>query len=81
MGIGHLQQPRVPRKDRKPDDALSEQFNRGLNWKVDDDERRPLFAVGPFEIDLVSAEDAAFRLVTDAYEALRLDEGNPVPRR
>ncbi|MET7743257.1 hypothetical protein [Streptomyces sp. NPDC005385] len=80
MRIGHLQQPRVPRKDRKPDDALSEQFNHGLNGKVVDDERRPLFAVGPFEIDLASADDAAFRLVTDAYEALRLDEGNPVPR-
>ncbi|MFD4996983.1 MULTISPECIES: hypothetical protein [Streptomyces] len=80
MGVGRLQQPLVPSKNRKPDDALSEQFNRGLSWKVVDDERRPLYAVGPYEIDLVLAEDAAFRLVTDAYEALRLDEGNPVPR-
>ncbi|MFF7700979.1 hypothetical protein [Streptomyces lydicus] len=29
---------------------------------------------------MLNAEEAAFRLVCDAYEALRLDEGNPVPR-
>ncbi|TQL19468.1 hypothetical protein [Streptomyces sp. SLBN-134] len=67
-------------KNRMPDDTLSERFKHGLNWKIVDGERRPVYAVGPYEIDLVSAEDAPFRLVADAYEALRLDEDNPVPR-
>ncbi|MFE0087700.1 hypothetical protein [Streptomyces sp. NPDC058991] len=81
MGIGNLQQPAVRyAKDRTPDDELSEMFNHRLEWDQLDGERRPVYAAGPFRVDLVAAEEAAFRLVCDAYEALRLDEGNPVPR-
>ncbi|MFI1975420.1 hypothetical protein [Streptomyces wedmorensis] len=80
MGIGDLQQRRVRREDRQPDDELSEQFNHRLEWERDGDERRPVYTAGPFKIDLLAAEEAAFRLVCDTYEALRMDEGNPVPR-
>ncbi|MFI9181284.1 hypothetical protein ACIGXG_03610 [Streptomyces goshikiensis] len=80
MGIGDLQQRRVPRQDRQPDDELSEAFNHRLDWNVMGDERRPVYVAGPFRIDLLAAEEAAFRLVCDTYEALRLDEGSPVPR-
>ncbi|MFC9261293.1 hypothetical protein ACFT25_15915 [Streptomyces hydrogenans] len=80
MGIGNLQQPDVHRTRRQPDDELSEEFNHRLEWKQVGDERRPFYKAGPFEVDLVAAEDAAFRLVCDTYEALRLDEGSPLPR-
>ncbi|MEU5237557.1 hypothetical protein ACH4UR_18480 [Streptomyces lydicus] len=81
MGVGNLQQPKVraPR-DRKPDDVLSEKYNHRFAWERDGDERRPVYIAGPYRVDLIAAEEAAFRLVCDAYEALRLDEGNPVPR-
>lgn len=81
MGIGNLQQPQVPRtKDRVPDDELSEAFNHRLEWEREGDSRRPVYVAGPYRVDLQAAEEAAFRLVCDAYEALRLDEGDPVPR-
>ncbi|MGW2896420.1 hypothetical protein ACWDAO_17785 [Streptomyces sp. NPDC001212] len=81
MGIGNLQQPHVRKaKDRKPDDDLSAAFNHRLEWERDGGERRPVYAAGPYRVDLVAAEDAAFRLVCGAYEALCLDEGSPVPR-
>ncbi|MCX5415592.1 hypothetical protein [Streptomyces sp. NBC_00059] len=81
MGVGRLQQPdvRTPRA-RRPDDALSEKYNHRLEWDRSGDEPRPVYVVGPYRIDLVAAEDAAFRLHCDAYEALLLDEGNPAPR-
>ncbi|MGQ4484343.1 hypothetical protein ACN6LM_002673 [Streptomyces sp. SAS_281] len=80
MGIGNLQQPDIRRKHREPDDDLAEQFNHRLEWELVDGQRRPMYRAGPFRIDLVAAEDAAFRLVCDAYEALLLDEGNLVQR-
>ncbi|MFB7517240.1 hypothetical protein [Streptomyces sp. NPDC056144] len=79
MGIGYLQQPGGSRRDNTPDDDLSEQYNHRLEWRADGEERRPVYVAGPFEVDLVAAEDAAFRLVCNTYEALRMDEGNPVP--
>ncbi|MFJ6355016.1 hypothetical protein ACIQKB_36865 [Streptomyces sp. NPDC092046] len=80
MGVGYLQQPGGSRRDKTPDDDLSEQYNHRLEWRVVGDERRPVYVAGPFEVDLVAAEDAAFRLVCDAYEALRMDEGSAGPR-
>jgi hypothetical protein len=35
---------------------------------------------GPYEVDLEAAADAAARLQCDTYEALRADEGSPLPR-
>lgn len=80
MGVGYLQQPGGSRRDKTPDDDLSEQYNHRLEWRTVGDERRPVYVAGPFEVDLVAAEDAVFRLVCDAYEALCLDEGSAVPR-
>ncbi|WP_234385995.1 hypothetical protein [Streptomyces lydicus] len=59
---------------------LSEKYNHRFDWERDGDERRPVYIAGPYRVDLIAAEEAAFRLVCDAYEALRLDEGNPAAR-
>ncbi|MER7539388.1 hypothetical protein ABTX77_32080 [Streptomyces sp. NPDC097704] len=77
MGIGYLQQSAGSRRHKTPDDDLSEQYSHRLEGRVVGDERRPVYVAGPFEVDLVAAEDAAFRLVCDVYEALRMDEGSP----
>lgn len=81
MGVGNLQQPQVRNlRQRQPDDQLSEDFRHRLEWTGTGDERRPVYVAGPYSIDILAAEDAAFRLVCHTYEALLLDEGRPVPR-
>ncbi|MFH8751879.1 hypothetical protein ACH4GK_33450 [Streptomyces rimosus] len=64
IGVGNLQQPRArSARDRKPNDILSEQYNYRLEWDRNGDERRPVYIAGPYTVDLLAAEDAAFRLV------------------
>lgn len=80
QGVGRLQQGHVrdPKK-RVPNDQLAEDFRVGWRWDLTSEGRRPVLTVGPFDIDLINAEDASFRLQCNVYEALLTDEGRPIP--
>ena len=80
LGRGNLQQPSLRLRSRQPDDDLAEQYRHEFRWQGEGDQRRPVLIVGPYPIDLITAEDASFRLYCAAYEAVLADQGNPVPR-
>lgn len=80
QGIGRLQQPARTRP-RLPDEEQAQRFH--IDFRRDNGgngQQRPVLIVGPYPIDLITAADAAARLECDIYEALRMDQGNPVPR-
>lgn len=80
QGIGRLRQSKVGRQRPQPDEAQAERFCIDFRWDGEGEQRHPVLVVGPYLIDLVTATEAAARLQCDTYEALRADEGNPVPR-
>jgi hypothetical protein len=80
QGTGRLQQPKLGRQRPQPDETQAARFRIDFRWESEGEQRRPVLVVGPYPIDLVTAADAAARLQCDTYEALRADEGNPVPR-
>jgi hypothetical protein len=79
QGMGRLQQPKVKAINRQPDEQLAEAFRVDFKWTYSDDTRRPILKVGPFDVDLIMAEDAAVRLHCATYEAISADQGKRLP--
>ncbi len=78
-GVGHLQQPELQAWKRQPNEQLARRFRVGFDW-IDDDPHRPRVSVGPYEIDLPKAASAASLLPFEIWAAIKVQEGDPVPR-
>lgn len=78
QGVGRLQQPGVKAPKRVPNEQHADDFSIVPGWDATPEGRRPILAVGPFRIDLITAEDAAFRLHTEVYEAVLAGEGRGI---
>lgn len=78
-GVGHLQQPGLKSRKRAPSEELARRFRVDFDW-IDNDPQRPRLRVGPYEIKLVEAAQAARLLPFEIRAAIKVEEADPVSR-